>query len=574
MRKDDGDVMTNPTTGMDKYAIARQERQRHDDAVVCSRASKKLVVAGPGTGKTYLFKKVVQGKARTLTLTFVNSLVEDLSLELFGLSDVKTLHGFARSELQRVTRKSVPVFPKLSEVVKQDAIILRGDSIDFDHLFHNRRDDDDRLAFYRTRRRYYGHYGFPDVVYAAVLYFEQHQDRIPSYAQVVVDEFQDFNALEVSLIDLLAAKSPMLLAGDDDQALYESLKSASPAHIRQRHAGEVGDYVRFALPYCSRSARVIIDGANDIIARAKENGFLPGRIEKPFRYFPCVEKDMVSDANQQIVYSHVFANQIPWFIEKQVADITRDLRKKYTVLILSPTRNQCQRICGALKSKGFRNLHFAEKTDAAEPCLLDGLKLLLLDANCNLGWRLAAKALLDASDFEGLLRQTDGQTTDNRLVDRVTPALKKRVKGLLTTLRRVRDGKETDDNSLSEVLGHIGVDPYWTAAQSLRGELPASTQRLVDAGIRRTPIQITTFQSSKGLDADYVFITHFDDRYCIRDKTAGMSDQDICSFLVALTRARRRVYLLSIHGAQTPTFLSWIDPSRICEIQAPASGDA
>ena len=35
-------------------------------------------------------------------------------------------------------------------------------------------------------------------------YYEQHPEKVPSYTQVVVDEFQDFNALEVSLIDLLA----------------------------------------------------------------------------------------------------------------------------------------------------------------------------------------------------------------------------------------------------------------------------------------------------------------------------------------------------------------------------------
>jgi superfamily I DNA/RNA helicase len=556
---------------MDEYAIASQERQECVDAVVRSPSGKKLIVAGPGTGKTYLFKAVVEGKGRTLTLTFVNSLVEDLSLELFGLSTVKTLHGFARSELERVTGRSIRVFPKLSDVVKQDAVILLGDSVDFDHLFHNRIDDDCRLGFYRTRHTYYGYYGFSDVVYAAVLYLERHQERIPGYAQVVVDEFQDFNALEVSLIDLLATRSPILLAGDDDQALYESLKSASPAHIRQRHAGEVGDFVRFALPYCSRSARVIVDSANDMITKAKEHGFLAGRIEKPFRYFPCIEKDKVSDANPYIVYSCVFAKQVSWFIQKQVEDITRDLREKYTVLILSPTRKQCQSIHDALKSKGFLNLHFTERTDSAEPCLLDGLKLLLVDPDCNLGWRLVARALLDAPEFEELLRATDGQGTVNRLVDEVTPALKKQVKRFLTTLRGIRDEKETDDGNVSELLERIGLDAYGTAARLLRGELPTSKQRLVDAGIRRTQIQITTFQSSKGLAADYVFITHFDDRYCIRDKTSGMSDQDICSFLVALTRARRRVYLLSTDSTRIPTFLSWIDPGRVCKIEAAGS---
>ena len=34
------------------------------------------------------------------------------------------------------------------------------------------------------------------------------KDKVPKYEQVVVDEFQDFNKLEVALIDLLSDKNP------------------------------------------------------------------------------------------------------------------------------------------------------------------------------------------------------------------------------------------------------------------------------------------------------------------------------------------------------------------------------
>jgi superfamily II DNA or RNA helicase len=62
----------------DRYARAYAERQQHIDAILASPSTKKIVVAGPGTGKTFLFKKALEGKGNTLTLTFVNSLVEDL----------------------------------------------------------------------------------------------------------------------------------------------------------------------------------------------------------------------------------------------------------------------------------------------------------------------------------------------------------------------------------------------------------------------------------------------------------------------------------------------------------------
>ena len=565
--------MTENSVQPDAYAEAHQERQRHVDSVVQSPARRKLLVAGPGTGKTFMFKTLLQGKGQALTLTFVNALVEDLSLELFGLSDVKTLHGFARAQLHKATGKSVRVYPRLSAVICEDAEVLLGISVDFDSIFHNQSGTDHRLGFYRARRSYYDHYGFSDIVYAAVLYFKKHPDKIPSYTQIVVDEFQDFNALEVSLIELLAERSPVLLAGDDDQALYGSLKSASPRHIRNRRSGEMPGYAHFVLPYCSRSTRVIIASANDIIAGAKHAGLLPGRIDKPFNYFPCPEKDKESDAHPNLVYSRVYAKQIPWFIQKHITKITRTVRGKYTVLVLSPTRNQCRKTYEALKSKGFQNVQFAERTDSAEPSLLDGLKLLLLDKDCNLGWRIVAKALLPQADFEPLLRQTDGQEQGSKMVDKVGPDLKRVVRRSLTTLRGVRDRRNVDNERVSEIFRRLEIDVHARAAQSLRDQLEVSGQRLVDRGIRRTPIEVTTFQSSKGLAADYVFITHFDDRYCLRDKDVGVSDQDVCSFLVALTRARRGVYLLSTDGKKKPTFLSWIDERRICEVESPGGDD-
>lgn len=560
----------------DKYATAWQERQRHVDAIVHAQTDKKLVVAGPGTGKTYLFKTVLHGKNNTLTLTFVNALVADLSLELFGLSDVKTLHGFARSQLQRVLGKSVKVFPKLSQVIKEDAGILLGDEVDFDYLFHSRVDTvdgDTHLGFYKKRKDYYGYCGFSDLVYAAVLYFERHEDKIPVYSQVVVDEFQDFNALEVSLIDLLAKKSPVLLAGDDDQALYETLKNASAKYIRERHAEESAGYTYFSLPYCSRNTRVIVDATNDIIARAKEQGLLVGRIDKPFRYFDAEAKDQESDADPTIVYSRVYATQIPWFIKKQVEDITRQVRAKFTVLVLSPTRKQCRRIYEALKDKGFENVQLTAKAYGTEPSLFDGLKLLLTNPKCNLGWRVVSRKLLDDTAFESLLRKTDGEGEAKELLGMIDSGLKKQVGCMLKTLRGVRDrNQELKDDQLSELFSKIAIDAYGAATQSLREELPSTNLHSVHPGISRTSIVVTTIQSSKGLAADYVFITHFDDLYCVRDRDKRrLSDQDVCSFLVALTRARRKVFLLSTVRGEKPTFLTWIDEHRICEIKSPGT---
>lgn len=552
-----------------KHEEARHKRQQHVEAVVAADSRRKIVVAGPGTGKTYLFRKVLDGKKNTLTLTFVNTLVEDLSLHLFGISEVRTLHGFARQQLAKATGKTVNVFPKLSAVIAQDAETLLGRKIDFDTLFHNRSDSDKNIEFYRKRRVYYGHYGYSDMVYAAVHFFEENPDRVPAYSQVVVDEFQDFNAQEVSLIDQLASKSPVLLAGDDDQALYETLKSASARHIRQRHVDRASGYQSFTLPFCSRCTRVIVDATNDLIAGARRAGYLSARIDKPFVYFDDPEKDKESECNPQIVYTQVYAKQIPWFIQERVKGIATELRDQFAVLLISPTRTQCRQIVVALRDKGFENIHYVERQESMEPTLLEGLKLLLENKASNLGWRIVARALLPAAEFESLLKKTANDDNPPQFCEVIGDSAKRQALALLKVLRAVKDGKgQGPDAGVADFLNRVAVDAVGMATGQLREQIRSSAQGLIEPGLKKIFMKATTIPSAKGLAADYVFITHFDDRYFIKDRDKNkVTDQDICSFVVALTRARKRVFLISSDTREKPTFLKWINNARICTME-------
>lgn len=545
----------------DKYERAAAERQKHVDAILASKAPKKVVVAGPGTGKTYLFKNVLEGKRNTLTLTFINSLVEDLSLELCGLSDVKTLHGFARSALSR-TGKDVKVFPKLSEVIKEDARVLLDKEIHFDRIFHTRDDENEYVSFYKRRKDYYDHYGYADIVFAIVRLFEIKKEKIPTYEQVVVDEFQDFNKLEVSLIELLAENSPILLAGDDDQALYD-FKDASPEHIRERHGNKTSGYAAFTLPYCSRCTRVIVDAANDVIASAIRNGHLKGRLKKPYQYFEDPNKDRESKGNPKVIHWQLFAGQIPWLIEKELVQIAQEVKDQFSVLIISPTKIQSRDIVNALKEKGLEGVESAETRGGNDPTLLDGLKLLLENADCNLGWRIVAKFFLPEDAFVSLLKKSDSKGA-SLISDIIDAGVKKRVLKVVKILKAVMNGKSVSEGDLDGVFEILKVFPRQIATDILRDEIRSSARRTGNPSIRKIPVKATTIQSSKGLSADYVFITHFDNQYFIRNRDKKtISDQDICNFLVSLTRAKRKVFLISTDGKKEPTFLRWIDKAHI-----------
>jgi hypothetical protein len=546
------------------YELASAKRKEYVDKVLNCPSRRKTVVAGPGTGKTFLFKKALANKKNCLTLSFVSSLVEDLSLDLCGQSEVRTLHGFALSAL----KEDVRIFPKLSKVIEQDAVILNGDSIDFDAMFNNGLDDDEPVAFYHARKAYYGnYYGFSSIIYAAVKLFKSDSGSIPEYEQILVDEFQDFNQLEVSLIDLLADKSPVLLAGDDDQALYGfEFRGASAEHIRQRHDDANTDYASFTLPYCSRCTRVIVESVNDIVESATMTGNLRGRVPKEFRYFDCEKKDRVCELYPRLSHVRCYEKQIAWFIEQQLEQIASEVQGEFSCLLIVPTKDKGLDIATRLGDKGVGTIVPIPQRRNKDYGLLDGLNLLLDDGKSNLGWRIAAEHFLSSSDLQELLDKTTKPSAEcvSKLLDMGT---RRKVKGILKIVRDVNrnaKGVTVSEEELNTVLSAVGItgqEVKFTAVQSRIAD-PVQQSSPHIKGLRKIPIKVTTRESSKGLSADIVFITHFDDLFFIKDKNK-ISDQDICKFIVSLTRAKKKVFLISSHKNSDPTFLKWIDDSRI-----------
>lgn len=107
---------------------------------------------------------------------------------------------------------------------------------------------------------------------------------VPAYDVVIVDEFQDFNRAEVEVIEQLSSMSSVLIAGDDDQALYGKLRDASEDFIREFYGRT--DYASFNLPFCMRCPSAIVEATDDIIAGAQATGLLGARIDKRFDPFP------------------------------------------------------------------------------------------------------------------------------------------------------------------------------------------------------------------------------------------------------------------------------------------------
>ncbi len=228
-----------------------------------------------------------------LALTFIRNLVRDLDKDLGDIANVYTFHRFCKYQLHKHPdieglQEGWDYYPPLFELTVEDLELL-GRATEkkvVERALHTLDDSDGLISDVLRLGSYYNAVTHTDLVYRVLRYFGQDPDKIPEYPLIVVDEYQDFSALETSFIGLLATKSRVLIAGDDDQALY-GFKSASPRFIRE--LAEDDGYENFELPYCSRCTEVIVAAVNDGLRAAIYNGNLVGRLRQAIRVLRAQE---------------------------------------------------------------------------------------------------------------------------------------------------------------------------------------------------------------------------------------------------------------------------------------------
>ncbi|MGD0786153.1 MAG: UvrD-helicase domain-containing protein [Sedimentisphaerales bacterium] len=535
---------------MDKYTELETEKRKYTEAILNSDSGKKIIVAGPGTGKSSIFQEICRdnlkkGKTKNLVLSFINELVDDLRLDLHNLAEVKTLHSFALANIP----KNKNIFMDLGLVIEDDYEIVYNKKIDYKKLLCNLIDSKDDLEFYSKRRKYYDHFGPDCSIYTLIKIFEQDKSKIPEYSQILIDEFQDFNKLEAKLIDLLSFKNPLLIVGDDDQSLY-SFKHANPNEIRLKCKD--GNYSFFELPFCFRCTEVIVNAFDSVVAKAKEKGFLKERLNKKYRYYSSPEKDKVSSENPKIIVKkEVYQKSVAYYIDQEIKTLFHP-RQQRSVLIICSLKKQIPDLVERLHEKGFNNIQAPQKSEKLQ--LLDGFKLLLKNKECNLGWRIVAKYILsDRDKFNNIIKESHDKNEEVKFKDLLNKDIIDYVDSILITLNKINDNNKVFTDEYAKIIECFKYDHHAIVNEKLKNELDMEFgQKNIYS---KVPIKITTILGSKGLTSDYVFFVNFDDKY-ILDKDKKITDENICKYLVALTRAKRRIYIYT-GESRLPTFVEW-----------------
>jgi superfamily I DNA/RNA helicase len=534
--------------GKSMEADVTAELKEAIDRILQSSRRKKLVVAGPGTGKTTLFRALLEagsGSQKTrLVLTFINNLKNDLAKSLADLATIYTLHGYCqgllkrRSDLRAGLTRDFLCFPGLASLIKIDWEYLKNEPAPQFIALMRSLVAGAEIDFYLDRANYYDAVDFDDGVYRTYSELKKDPSSMRGYDLVLIDEYQDFNRMEAAFIDLLAERSPIVVAGDDDQALYSQLRGASWEHIRSLYTR--GDYEVFPLPFCMRCPEVIVGAVNDVIFRARQAEKLEGRIDKPYRHYEPVKGadsrlypkiGLVTTTVQRLKVNY-FGRYITQCMKQIPKEEIEEAKKKGDPAILiigsKQYRNQIE---AHLVEEGYTIDLSRDRIDGLERA--QGLYILKKNPDSNLGWRIILE--FEKEDFaSACIRNSASQGLQLR--DVVPVEMKEAV--------------------LKE-------------AQALPESKIDAEEEKSDTDVELN-IKVTSFEGAKGLSAQHVFIVGLHEGDLPRDKD-NIQDIEVCRFVVGLTRTKKKCSLLvtkrfADRWKEPSPFIFWIKRQRYEEI--------
>lgn len=445
-----------------------------------------------------------------------------------------TAEGVANHEqLRNGLSANFKCYPGLVSLIKTDWEWLKKSSApQFVKLMRDLSCSAEQEEFYVQRGNYYDAVDFDDSVFRTHQQLANNSALVPNYKLILIDEFQDFNKMEAGIIDLLANKNSIVVAGDDDQALYSQLRDASWDHIRARYLS--GHYDIFELPFCMRCPEVIVGAVNDVIAKARKDKKLQGRIEKPFRYyepvkgedsrrFPKIELVETTVQRANANYFGRYIEQCIRAIPPEEVELAQKKNEPAALIIGSnPYRRQVEE---HLTKVGLIKVTKQDELTKMQ----QAYDLLNEDPNSNLGWRI--------------IFSVEDQSMGRKIVGEAAETGQQLFELIPDDYRQAK---------LEEVKKWIEGKP---------------AEGVTDESAETAPmVKVTSFEGSKGMSAQYVFIIGLQSGDMPR-RANDVQDIEICKFLVGLTRTKRKCEVVTTARfgnafKQPSEFLSWIDAAR------------
>ena len=592
----------------DTERIAYRDRNAHE--IATHGSPRLLVVAGPGSGKSHLFLSrishwVVQHPDEEIYVaSFVRKLVADLQADVqVRLNEdeqrkvtVSTLHGLARSIIERARGTSVmrlrPGVQMITEawqaMVWQDAQLFLDDlpTLPTHRRFVeqlNTEDLDNGPAWRELRKAYarlnvfYNAVGFAEMIVIARRAITE-RPGLNAHLLWIIDEYQDFNLAEDHLIrEITGSARGVLIAGDDEQALYQTLKASTPDIIIGYY--QAAEFANAMLPYCSRCSYHVCLAASAFIAAHREANavtkvYLPLETSKPATKVQVVATRAPAQAVDYIIR---FVESRRSEVEAHQAAMQAGKETEPWLLVLSPTneldfyayqhaRERLQELVETWSTPEV--VHSSDYRKVLMYCAVSknpqnnfAVRKVLDDqgASPQSVHELIVQAMEQQRSLAAVLGEKYGYLLE--LCDNVRELA---LSGDRTPEEKaMRLGTVINIQDIDGLAAELTTDPITDARASGTEDIEA----IETAGIMR-PIELMTIVRSKGLSAQHVIVVGCDDVNLLRVPSLA--------FFVALTRARSTLHLLvSLQaGGATDTHPYLRDlPEDHCEFFAFTKGE-
>lgn len=577
---------------LDALDDAKRTEYRNQNALAIAQhdAVKFLIISGPGTGKSHLFLDRINhwyqqdAQAKVFVTSFVRKLVADLQNDIASddqLSDeqrdnitVSTLHKFARSIVEQnhgtTEWRFQPHFRIIGQVWKDvvwSDVLAFYHTLDkndyawkkFEEQLHNAEFEQSEewknlKETYFKLCKFYNAAGFADLILRAKdALVENRQLNESNY--FIVDEYQDFNSAEDALINQLANEPKgLFVVGDDEQVLYEKLKSGKPTLIRNLYQNN--DYANGMLPFCGRSSFHITKLAGHFILQHREADC----IEKI--YLPIKAAD--DNPKVQIIACATAPIAVD-YIEKFVADNKPaiDERKDKLVggeeadaflLILTPAKEvnfygeSKEKIQSIVQEYQVENRYFSEDyykilsyyslannpqnnftfrkvlyyENLAEARMHELIEIVMQSGQnfCDLESGETKCVIQKCSEIKVIL-EAEG------------PTIEEKIESISQHITIV------DKDRLKEDIARKSINQEEITGIEHKEEEDAELEEIEVK--KMGAIELITIVGSKGLSADHIIIIGFDN--------VNMSWVTKNAFYVAMTRARKSLHIITALGS-------------------------
>ncbi|MEE8426523.1 MAG: DNA helicase II [Woeseiaceae bacterium] len=634
---------------MDVTPILESLNDAQRQAVTAS-ADPMLVIAGAGSGKTrvlvhraaWLIDVEGISPQSLLAVTFTNKAAAEMRGRIEALLGtpvshlwIGTFHGLAHRLLRRHWREAG--LPQNFQIIDSDdqlrliKRLLKGLEIDdsrwvpreIQYFINGQKDEglrpkhlDDEgdptrrqmIALYQSYEELCQRGGLVDFAELLLRAHELWRDNAELLAHyqrrfqhLLVDEFQDTNAIQYGWLRLLAGKTGIpFVVGDDDQSIYR-WRGARVEHILQFQKDfPTASVVKLEQNY--RSTATILNAANAVIAnntsRMGKNLWTEGADGEPIKVYAAYnerdEADFIlgrlqdwidqgnlradaailyrSNAQSRVLEEGLINKGIPYrvygglrFFERaEIKDAlaylrlisNRDDDSAFERVLNRPTRGIGARTAEIMRS--YARAHLCSMWRAAGAV-----------ANDNLSGRATNAVLAFLDLIETMARDTAGLDLHEQ-VDYVIQA-----SGLIEFFRKDKGekGETRVENLLELVSGAKGFEPDPAEEMSPLDEF--LSHAALEAGEGQADawedcVQLMTMHSAKGLEFPLVFLSGMEDglfphQRSIADPSGLEEERRLC--YVGITRAKQTLYVTYAEQRRLHGMDNFSQPSRfIAEI--------